>query len=76
MENLWTAVKTFAAITAMSAIIPLMIWGGTGSWRAGLHALASWAKIMGGMTLIFGGFGLLMAVSEHGLGALWDLLTH
>lgn len=76
MENLWTALKIAAAITVMSAIIPLMVWGGSGSWRHALHAWASWAKIMGGMTLIFGGFGLLMAVSEHGLGALWDLLTH
>lgn len=74
MDNLWTALKLAAAITVMSAIIPLMIWGGSGSWRAGLHAWASWAKIMGGMTLIFGGFGVLMAIAEHGLGTVLDAL--
>lgn len=75
MENLWTALKTFAAIAAMSAIIPLMIWGGSGSWRGALHAWGAWAKIMGGMALIFGGFGMIMAISEHGFPTIWRALT-
>lgn len=75
MENLWTALKLAAAITVMSMVIPLMIWGGTGSWRAALHAWGSWAKIMGGAFLIFGGFGLIMAISEHGFPTIWRALT-
>lgn len=75
MENLWTALKLAAYITVMSAIIPLMVWGGSGSWRAGLQAWASWAKIMGGMVLIFGGFGLIMAVAEHGIPTIWAAIT-
>lgn len=76
MENLWTALKTIAAIAVMSAIIPIMIWGGTGSFKHALFAWKSWAKIMGAMTLIGGGFGLLMAISEHGIGAIWHIVTH
>lgn len=75
MENLWTALKTIAAIAVMSSIIPLMIWGGSGQWRAGLKAWASWAKIMGSMVVIFGGFGMIMAVSEHGFATIWHILT-
>lgn len=75
MENLWIALKTCAAIAVMSAIIPLMIWGGSGSWRGALHAWGAWAKIMGGMVLIFGGFGMIMAVSEHGFSSVWRALS-
>jgi hypothetical protein len=66
VENLWTALKTIAAIAAMSSIIPLMIWGGTGEWRAGVKAWASWAKIMG--------FGMIMAISEHGFSTVWRIV--
>jgi len=75
VENLWTALKLAAAITVMSMVIPLMIWGGSGSWRGALHAWASWAKIMGAMVLIFGGFGLMMAISEHGFPTIWRALA-
>lgn len=79
MENLWTALKTFAAIGVMTMIIPLMIAGGSGSWRAGLKAWVAYLKIMGAMVAIFGGFGLVMAIAEHGFGAFFEwlsLLTH
>jgi hypothetical protein len=74
VENLWTALKTIAAIAAMSSIIPLMIWGGTGEWRAGVKAWASWAKIMGTITLLGGGFGMIMAISEHGFSTVWRIV--
>jgi len=75
VENLWTALKTLAAIAVMSSVIPLMIWGGTGSWRGALHAWASWAKIMGTMVLVVGGFGFIMAISEHGFQTVWRALS-
>ena len=75
MENLWTALKLALAVAVMSAIIPLVIWGGSGSWRGALHAWASWAKIVGGAFLVVGGFGLIMAISEHGFPTIWTLLT-
>lgn len=75
MENLWTAIKTIAAIAVMSAIIPLMIWGGTGSFKHALFAWKSWAKIMGTIVVIGGGFGLCMAISEHGLVEVWHIVT-
>lgn len=49
--------KTLAAIAAMSMVIPLWIWGATGSWRHGLHAWKQWAKIMGVLVLVGGGLG-------------------
>ena len=75
MENLYTALKTIAAIAALSTVIPLMIWGMTLSWRHALHAWGAWAKIMGGMTLIFGGFGVIMAISEHGFPTILRAIT-
>lgn len=75
MENLWTALKTMAAIAAMSTVIPLMIWGGTGSWRGALHACGMWAKIVGTAFLVVGGFGVIMAISEHGFPTVWRALT-
>jgi len=37
--------------------------------------LGAWAKIMGSMALIFGGFGMIMAISEHGFPTIWRALT-
>jgi hypothetical protein len=76
VENVWIFIKTFAAIAAMSAIIPLMVWGGSGSWRHALYAWKSWAKVMGGFALVGGGLGLLMAISEHGISILWLVFSH
>ena len=75
MENLWTALKVAAVIAVMSMIIPLMIWGGSGSWRGALHAWGAWAKIMGALTLVFGGLGLMVAISEHGFQTVLRALT-
>ena len=76
MENLWAALKLFAAIAGMSAIIPLMVWGGSGSWRHGLHAWKSWAKVMGAFLTIGGGFGILAILNEAGFSGLWAWITH
>lgn len=66
MEDWERALLAVATIAGMVLIVPLMVWGGTGDWRHGLHALWSYLKIMGGLVLIGGGFGLLMAFAEHG----------
>ncbi|MEL4181240.1 hypothetical protein [Roseateles sp. PN1] len=63
MEILYTAVKTALAIFVMTLIVPLMVWGGSGSWRHALHALKWYWIIMGAMVLIvstFAGFAVLM----------------
>lgn len=57
---------TAAVCLALFAIVPLMIWGGTGSWRHALHALKEYAGIMFGFVVVGGGFGLIMAFAEHG----------
>jgi len=64
VEIVWFTLKLVGAIAGMSAIIPLMVWGGSGSWRHGLHAWASWAKIMGGFVLVGGGLGLITFAME------------
>ena len=50
----------------MFAIVPLMVWGGTGSWRHAMHAFGMYLKIMLGLVVVGGGFGLAMAFAEHG----------
>ena len=59
---------TAAVCLALVAIVPLMVWGGTGSWRHALHALRQYAGILIGFVVVGGGLGLVMAFSEHGLG--------
>lgn len=76
MENFWIAVKTFAAIAAMSSIIPLMVWGGSGSWRHALYAWKAWAKVMVGFLAIGGGFGILAIINQDGFSGLWRWITH
>ena len=55
-----------AACVGMLSIVPLMVWGGTGDWRHAWHACKSYLKIMGAMVAVGGGFGLFMAITEHG----------
>jgi hypothetical protein len=57
---------TVGVCLAMFAIVPLMVWGGTGSWRHALHALRQYAGILLGFVVVGGGLGLLMAFSEYG----------
>ena len=59
-----------AVIACLFAIVPLMVWGGTGSWRHAVHALKQYLQIMGALALVGGGLGVLMAIAEHGWGVL------
>lgn len=54
----------------MIALVPLMVWGGTGDWRHALTALRQYAKILLGFAVVGGGLGLVMAIAEHGLSVL------
>lgn len=55
---------TAAVCAAMIAIVPLMIWGGTGSWKHAMHALRSYLGILGGLAVLGGGVGLLMVLAD------------
>lgn len=66
MEWTWWQ-KTLAlagAVAAMWSIVPLMVWGGTGSWRRALEALRQYLLVLGGLALVGGGVGLLMALGQ------------
>jgi len=52
-----TFFKTAAVIFVMTLIIPLTVWAGSGSWRAGLYAFKRYLQIMGYIV----GAGLLLA---------------
>lgn len=54
--------KIFAAVAAMSLIIPLCVWAITGSLRHGLHAWKQWAQIMAVMLVTGGGLGMAAAL--------------
>lgn len=64
MDYLWTAFKTLAGIFVMSLIVPLMVWGGSGSWRRAFGALRTWWLIVGGAFVVIGGLALLMVALE------------
>lgn len=55
-----------AGLAGFFAIVPLMVWGGTGNWRHALHALKQYLGILGGLALVGGGLGVIMAIAEHG----------
>lgn len=48
----------------MVAIVPLMVWGGTGDWRHALHALKEYASIIVGAFVLVGGFALIVSCTE------------
>lgn len=62
-------------IAAMVAIIPLMVWGGSGSLSRAWEALRQYLIGMGVFVLVVGGFGMVMAIAEHGLGPVLQLIT-
>ena len=64
MDYLWAAVKTIGAIFVMTLIIPLMVWGGSGSFKQALRALREYWLIMGAMVVIVGGVALWAVVME------------
>lgn len=48
----------------MSLIVPLIVWGGSGSWRRAFEALRGWWLIVGALFLVSGGAGLLAVLME------------
>lgn len=65
MDYLWTAFKTLAAIFVMSLVIPLIVWGGSGSLKKALLALRTWWLIVGGAFMLVGTLALLMTLMER-----------
>ncbi len=57
----WLA--TIGGCAALFSIVPLMVWGGTGSWRRALSALREYLGVIGLLALVGGGVGLLMALA-------------
>jgi hypothetical protein len=55
---------TVAACAAVFSIVPLMVLGGTGSWRRALEALRQYLGVLGLLALAGGGVGLLMVLAE------------
>jgi|GEM_PF-6510438 len=49
----------------MTLIIPLMVWGGSGSWRHALHALKWYWIIMGSMVVGVGAVAMWAVFMEH-----------
>jgi hypothetical protein len=45
-----TFLKTIGVIFAMTLIIPLAVWGGSGNWRHALQAFKTYLLIMGCIT--------------------------
>ena len=51
--------KVAASIAALSLVIPIFIWMGTGNFRHAMHAWKQWALYMGGMAVVGCGLGAL-----------------
>lgn len=60
-----TALKTILACLALIAIVPLMVWAGSGSWRHALHALREYGKAMAWLTVPAVVVALFMVAAEH-----------
>lgn len=65
MDYLWTAFKTIGVIFVMSLVVPLMVWGGSGSWRRAIGALRTWWLIVGGAFLAVGALALVVLLLER-----------
>lgn len=62
-------------IAAMVSIIPLMVWGGSGSLGRAWDALRQYLIGMGVLVAVVGGFALVMLVAEHGPAKLLAIVT-
>ena len=51
-------------VVAMIAIVPLMIWGGSGSWRDALRALREYLMVLGIFAALGGGTALIAIAAE------------
>lgn len=57
------------------AVIPLSVWGVSGSLSRAMQALKQYLLIIGAFVVIGGGAGIIAAISEHGFGPLWEAIT-
>ena len=56
---------TVVPIVALMAIVPLYVWGASGSWRQALRACREYLMIMGAIVGVGGGLGLLSALMNR-----------
>ena len=56
---------TVVPIAALLAIVPLYVWGASGSWRQALRACREYLMVMGLIVGIGGGLGLLSALASR-----------
>jgi hypothetical protein len=54
---------TVLGLAVMLCIVPLWIWGASGSWRHAMHAARQYWAILAVLVAVGGGLGLLMAFS-------------
>lgn len=66
MEWSWwqKALALVAVCCAMWAIVPLMVWAGTGNWRRAADALRQYLLVLAGLALAGGGVGLLVVIGQ------------
>lgn len=57
--------KLVGGIAAMVALVPLMVWAGSGSWRQAVTALREYLLILGVPALAIGALALAMVVMER-----------
>jgi hypothetical protein len=55
---------TVAGCLGLLAIVPLMVWGCSGSWRRALQALREYLQAMGILVALGGGTALLMMLGD------------
>lgn len=63
------------SIGAMVMIIPLMVWGGAGSLGRAWEALRQYLIGAAWFCGVVGAVALFAAIGDHGIGALWGMLT-
>lgn len=57
------------------AYIPLSAWGATGRLERAWEAARQYLKVIALFAVVGGGAGMVAAVNDHGMGALWAMLT-
>jgi hypothetical protein len=51
-------------VAALIAVIPLIVWAGTSSWRHAMHALRSYLRIAAWAIVAVGGLALAVSFAE------------
>lgn len=57
--------KLVGGIAAMVALVPLMVWAGSGSWRQAVTALRQYLLVLGVPALAIVALALVMALLER-----------